>query len=144
MVVEGGGALIERVVLLLVIAAAVALVWAGLRVWRARRVAGLAGEAPLGGLVPAGRPAVVAFTSPGCAECCSRQAPALARLGAELGESVTIRTLTAPDHPDLAAKLGILTVPATVVLDGRGAVRRLNLGFAPADRLAAQVRSLGD
>lgn len=134
--------IVERVLILLGIAGAVVVVWAGLRVWQARRVAVLAGEAPLGGLVPAGRPAVVAFTSPGCAECRSRQAPALARLEAELGEAVTVHTLTAPDHPELIGKLGILTVPATVVLDTHGAVRQLNLGFTPAERLAAQVREL--
>lgn len=134
--------LIERVALLGLVAAAVAVAWAGLRLWRARRVAALADTAPLGALVPAGRPAVVAFTAPGCAECRSRQAPALARLAAELGDGVTVRTLAVPDHPELAGRLGILTVPATVVLDARGAVRELNLGFAPAERLAAQVRGL--
>lgn len=132
--------MVERLLILAAVALGVALVWAGLRAWRARRVARLAGEAPLAGIVPPGRPAVVAFTSPGCAECRSRQAPALARLEAELGDAVTVRTLAAPDHPDLAGRLGILTVPATVVLDARGAVRQLNLGFAPAERLAEQVR----
>jgi thiol-disulfide isomerase/thioredoxin len=132
----------ERILILLLVAAAVAAAWGMLRLWRAGRVAGLAHQLPLAGIVPAGKPAVVAFTSPGCHECRSRQAPALARLAADLGDRAVVHTLAAPEHPDLTSKLGILTVPATVVVDERGVVRRLNLGFAPAEQLAEQLRSL--
>ena len=43
------------------------------------------------------------------------------------------------ERPDVARAFGILTVPATVVMDRSGAVVGANQGFATADRLAAQL-----
>lgn len=134
---------IERILILLALVLLVTAVRLGLRAWRARRIAALAAESPFAELLPAGRPAVVAFTTPGCAECRTRQAPALARLSSELGDAVTVRTLTAPEHPALVDRLGVLTVPATAVVDAHGQVRQLNLGFADAARLAEQLRAVG-
>jgi thiol-disulfide isomerase/thioredoxin len=133
----------ERMLIVVLVAAGVAVAWGVLRLWRARRVESLAAETPLADLLPTGRPAVVAFAAPGCAECKARQAPALDRLAATLGDAVTVRTLAAPDHPELVGRLGILTVPSTVVLDARGTVRHLNLGFAATERLAEQIRAVG-
>lgn len=134
--------LIERLLVLVGVTLAVAIVWALVRAYRAHRLAALRDTAPLAGYVPPGRPAVIAFSTPTCAECRTRQAPALERLGAELGDAVSVRTLAATEHPELVAQLGVLTVPATAVVDARGVVRQLNLGFTDAARLAAQVRDL--
>ena len=83
----------------------------------------------------------IAFSTPSCAECRTRQAPALSRLAIALGDQVTVRSLSALDHPDLVQKIGILTVPATVVLDSSGTVRHLNLGYASDARLREQLAS---
>ncbi|MBX0328162.1 thioredoxin family protein, partial [Oscillochloris sp. ZM17-4] len=99
----------------------------------------LEGDRPFAAIVPAGVPAVVAFTLPGCADCRARQAPALRRLSESLGERVHVRTLTVSEHPELADKLGLLTVPATAVVDARGVLRHLNQGFADEGRLAGQL-----
>ena len=131
--------MVERVYVLLLLVGAGAALWAGLRVWRAAKVRRLAAEAPFSGLVPDGRPAVVAFSTPTCGQCRSMQAPALSRLSQLLGEQATITTLSAIEHPELVERIGILTVPATVVLDARGIVRGVNLGFADERRLAAQL-----
>jgi hypothetical protein len=53
-----------------------------------------------------------------------------------------VRTLAAPDYPQLVDRLGILTAPATVVLDMTGTVRFVNLGFMDAATLAAQLGSV--
>jgi hypothetical protein len=116
--------------------------WGMLRVWRGWKLRRLRGAAPLTAIAPLGRPAVIAFSTPSCAECKSRQAPALSRLDAALGEAITVRSLSALEHPDLVQQIGILTVPATVVLDRRGVVRHLNLGYASDARLREQVMSL--
>ena len=102
----------------------------------------LGADMPLAELIPTGRPAIVAFSTPTCAECLTRQAPALARLSAALGDAIIVRSLSALDHPDLVDRIGILTVPATVILDREGHVRNLNLGYASDERLHAQVMSL--
>lgn len=133
--------MIERVLIIAAIAIAITIIWAGIRLWRARALRRLAAQSPFAGLVEPGRPAVVSFSTPGCAECRTRQAPALKRLAAELGEQVTLLALLAPDHPQLVDRLGILTVPATVVLDATGVVRYVNLGFADSAKLAAQLNA---
>ncbi len=131
--------MIDRLLIIAAIAAVVALAWAGIRVWRDWKVRSLMRETPFAGIIPAGKPAVVGFSTPGCVECRSRQAPALMRLAAALGETVTVRTLAVSDYPQLVDRLGILTAPATVVLDAAGAVRFVNLGFTDAATLALQV-----
>ncbi|ABY35823.1 MAG TPA: thioredoxin [Chloroflexus aurantiacus] len=134
--------LVERLLIIGVVTLAVLLVWAGVRYWQARTVRSLAQKSPFVGLVPTGKPAVVAFTTPGCRECHFRQAPALARLAGAVNDQVTqvtICTLQAADYPQLVTQLGILTAPATVVLDARGVVRHINLGFVDTPVLLQQV-----
>jgi hypothetical protein len=133
---------IERLLIVLLVALALLAGWGLLRLWRAARVRRLGAATPLAGLVPAGRPAVVAFSTPTCTECHTRQAPALARLAVALGEDITIQSLSALDHPELVERVGILTVPATVVLDAGGTVRHLNLGYQSDAKLRAQVGAL--
>jgi hypothetical protein len=141
----------ERLLLIVGLAALLIGVRALLRLRQARRLRLLAAERPLQGLVPTGRPAVVAFTLPSCVECRARQKPALEQLRAQRAAAVApgrradeylIATLSAEAHPEVVGRLGILTVPATAVLDAQGQVRFINQGFADAARLAAQLDSL--
>jgi thiol-disulfide isomerase/thioredoxin len=135
---------LERLVILGLLVALVLLGWLLVRLWRAARLRRLrAVDRPLAAVAPLGRPAVVAFTSPTCAECHTRQAPALARLAAEIGDAATIRTVSALEQQSLADHVGILTVPATVVVDAGGRVCHLNLGYASTATLRAQVASVG-
>ena len=133
----------ERAFILIAMALAIATGWGLLRLWQVWKLRRLHGAAPLAGLAPIGRPAVVAFSTPSCGECRSRQAPALGRLASALGDSVTVCSLSALEHPELVQQIGILTVPATVVLDRHGAVRHLNLGYTSDQRLHEQLLSLG-
>lgn len=134
--------MLERIVLIAALALIITAVWLGVRAWRAWKVRRLADELPFAGIVPPGRPAIIGFSTPECAECRTRQVPALKRLAAELGAQVTVQSLLAPEHPHLVERLGILTVPATVVLDGAGVVRHINLGFADTTRLTAQLAGI--
>lgn len=135
--------IIERFAILAGLVLAVAAGWWLLRLWRAWKLRGLRDNAPLASFAPLGRPAIVSFSTPSCAECRTRQSPALARLAGALGDAVTIRTLSALEHPELVDRIGILTVPATVVLDRRGVVRHLNLGYASDQKLREQVTTVG-
>ena len=131
--------MIERFGILIGLALMIVAGWAAIRMWSAWKLRRLGAAAPLADLAPTGRPAVIAFSTPACAECRTRQAPALSRLAAALGDQVTVRSLSALEHPDLVQKIGILTVPATVVLDAAGTVRHLNLGYASDVRLREQL-----
>ena len=133
--------MLDRIGILIVLALTIAAGWALIRTWSAWKLRRLRASAPLADLAPPGRPAVIAFSTPSCAECRTRQAPALSRLADALGDQVTVRSLSALEHPDLVEKIGILTVPATVVLDAAGIVRHLNLGYASDARLREQLAS---
>ena len=131
--------MIERIGILIGLTLLIVANWAIIRLWSAWKLRGLRAAAPLADLAPPGRPAVIAFSTPSCAECHTRQAPALSRLTAALGDQVTVRSLSALEYPDLVQQIGILTVPATVVLDSVGTVRHLNLGYASDARLREQL-----
>jgi thiol-disulfide isomerase/thioredoxin len=135
--------MIERVLILVGVAAALAAGYGLLRVWQARRLSALEAQRPFADIVPAGRPAVVAFTMPTCVDCKARQVPALRRLSDSLGDRVVIQTLMVSDYPDLVDRLGLLTVPATAVVDARGVLRHLNQGFADVERLTSQLGAAG-
>jgi hypothetical protein len=137
--------MIERLLILLLVVAILAGAYALLRLWQRRRVRALASDAlalppDVAARLAPGRPAVLAFSTRSCAECRTRQAPALARLHAIVGDAVAVVSLDALDHPDLVARLGILTVPSTVVLSEGRQVRHLNLGYASDARLAQQLQ----
>jgi hypothetical protein len=131
----------ERLLILVALAAALVGGWQLLRLQQARRLRGLAAERPFAGILPDGGPAVVAFTLPSCVDCRARQTPALERLRAQ-APAVAITVLRADGHGELVERLGIMTVPATVVLDAGGEVRYLNQGFADEARLAGQLAAL--
>jgi hypothetical protein len=134
--------MIERLLIIVVVAGVIALAWMAIRAWRAQHLHSLARRTPFAGIIPPGKPAVVCFSTPGCVECRTRQAPALARLSANLGDRVMVRTLPVSEYPHLVDHLGILTAPATVVIDATGEVRFVNLGFADVEKLATQVNSI--
>lgn len=136
--------MITRLLILLLVIVVVAAAYALLGRWQRRRVqtlgqAALALPIAVASQIAAGRAAVLAFSTASCAECRTRQAPALARLRARLGDDVAVVSLDALDHPDLVAQLGILTVPSTVVLNESHQVRHLNLGYASDARLMEQL-----
>ncbi|MBJ7600070.1 thioredoxin family protein [Candidatus Nephthysia bennettiae] len=82
---------------------------------------------------------MVAFSTPSCAACHTAQRPALTQLEARTGGAVRVIEVDAAHRPEVARTFGVLTVPTTAILDPDGRVTALNNGFAPTDRLAAQV-----
>lgn len=136
----------ERLVIVVGIVVAVLMVRGALRLWTCYRMehTPVASEiAGLAGIVQEGRPAVLAFSTPGCAECRSTQRPALEKLQALMGGSVQVTHLSVPDHSALVEQFGILTVPATVILDERGVTRQINLRYTSAERLQTQLHEIG-
>jgi thioredoxin-like negative regulator of GroEL len=135
---------VDRLLLLTAAAVAVAALVAGGRLLARRRLSRLrAGDqavlwAALG-TGPDGRPTVVVFSTPSCAACWTAQKPALVALEQRTPGAVRVIPVDAAERPDVAGAFGVMTVPATVVLDSRGAVVTANQGFATADRLAAQL-----
>lgn len=127
----------SRLIVLLVIAAATAVVWISLTS-RTRRFR----AAPARDLLPdppGSRALVIAFTTPDCVPCRVRQRPALESLHRTHPQDVAVREVDASVDPELADRFGILSVPSTVVIDRRGVVLAINHTLAPAAKLAAQL-----
>lgn len=138
----------ERFLVLSAVAVLVSALVVGGRLLAARRLRRLRALPPgalwrLLGLAPDGRPAVVAFSTPGCAACRTAQRPALAALEELAQGRVRVVHVDAAERPDAAEAFGVMTVPATVVLDAGGAVLAANQGFTTTERLAAQLESAG-
>ncbi len=96
------------------------------------------GELPAG-WIPAGRPSVLAFTSPDCAACEVAQRPALQALSARMGDRIEIREVDVLASRGVASAFGIISVPTTVVVDERGKVVAFNIGVTSTERLLAQL-----
>ena len=132
--------MLERLLILSVVLAFVALAYLALRSWQRRRLAGVAEQvAPLEvrEMVNGQRPAVLYFTTPECAQCRLQQTPILSQLAAKV--DVAVHKLDAVEQEALARFYGIMTVPTTVVLDPHLRPVAVNHGVAPLPKLLAQV-----
>lgn len=87
-------------------------------------------------------PAIIAFSTPQCAQCQLLQKPALGEVQ-RLAPDVQIVQVDATAHPHLATAFGIFTVPTTVVLDEHLRPVATNNGYASADRLRRQLGRRG-
>jgi thiol-disulfide isomerase/thioredoxin len=138
--------MLERLVLLVALAAFLAATVLLVRAWLSLRERRLRSSAPEPlwqslGVQPDGRATLVAFSTPSCAACRTAQAPALQLVASKLGaERLRVVSVDAARQPDVAHAFGILTVPSTVVLAPTGQVLAVNHGFAASDKLAAQLR----
>jgi len=126
-----------RLTVLVLIAAAVVVVWAALA-WRTRRFR-VAPAADLLSLPRGTRALVIAFTTPDCAPCRMQQRPALEQLHRAHRQDVEVREVDATVDPRLADRFGILSVPSTVVIARDGTVLAINHTLAAAPKLAAQL-----
>lgn len=124
----------DRLLVLLIIAAVVAAIWALVRLraswYRGRDAADL---------LEADRPLILAFSTPDCVPCRMAQKPALKQLQHRFPGRVDVRDVDATVQPELADRFGILTVPSTVVVAADGRVLAINYGLARTDKLARQL-----
>jgi thioredoxin-like negative regulator of GroEL len=139
---------VDRVLIAAAVAVAVGALVAGGRLLARRRERRLRTLTPGAlwrtlGVEPDERPMIVAFSTPGCAACHTAQKPALAALEERAPGVVRVIHVDAAARPEVARAFSVMTVPATVVLDARGAVVAANQGFATTERLAEQVGLYG-
>ena len=108
---------------------------------------GLERRARQGLMLPAyriGRPAILYFTTPGCAPCESVQRPALDAVGQAFGDRLQVFEVDATQEPRLADAWGVLSVPTTFLIDARGRPRRVNHGPVRMHPLVRQLEALGE
>src|SRR5579859_1247685 len=143
--------ILERLALVVALAALVALATVAVRTWNRRRLerliqatASAASSAPLWdslGEQPDGRPTLVEFSTRSCAACRTAQAPAVSAVEQRLGAAeVRVIHVDAALQPEVARAFGVQTVPSTVVLAAAGRIVAVNQGFAPSTRLVDQLQ----
>ena len=126
---------LDRLLALGVVALGIAAAWMGLR-WNFRQIA----RRGAGDLVQdGGFPVVLAFSTADCVPCKTVQKPALDELRGRFRDQVQVREVDATIEPALARRLGILTVPSTVVIDAQGAIMAVNQGPVGWEKLAGQL-----
>jgi thiol-disulfide isomerase/thioredoxin len=126
--------MIERIVISLIILAGLGLLWLGWRYYKSKLAQSIQ---PLE-FAP-GSPTLLYFCAPYCAPCEAQQTPIIDSLAAQLGETVVVKKYNVTEHPDLAGRYKVLTLPTTVVLDGQGRVAHINYGLTSQARLEAQL-----
>jgi thioredoxin-like negative regulator of GroEL len=137
----------ERLIILVLLIAAVTLAVRLVSAWNAGRVRQLRareGNDLLESLGQDhdGRRTLVTFSTPSCAACHAAQAPAVSAVERRLGsEAVRVIRVDAARSPDVARAFGVLTVPSTVVLAPTGQLVAHNHGFASTTRLLEQLQS---
>jgi hypothetical protein len=78
---------------------------------------------------------ILYFSGEGCTICRTHQEPALRRL-----QGVHVEKVDALREAELAQRYGVYTLPTTLVVAPDGRPLRVNYGYAPASKLAAQLR----
>ena len=124
-----------------VIAVVLAGVYAGrllLRRWQGVRRARVLQSAWLPE-VSRGEPVVLLFTGTLCSDCLE-QKDVLGRL-ATSAAPFRVSEVMAAKQPELAARFGVQSVPATVVLNGDGKPVGVNYGLVGGEVIAAQLES---
>jgi thiol-disulfide isomerase/thioredoxin len=139
--------MIERLLIVLVLALVVIAAVAAVRAWSVRRIAGLAAGQTYGlwnalGAAPDGRPSLIVFSTPSCTACRTAQHPAVEAVAARFGETLRVLKVDLSRQPAVGHAFKVLTAPTTVVLTGDGRLGSFNNGFAPADQLVAQVSAV--
>ncbi|HEX6510466.1 MAG TPA: thioredoxin family protein [Chloroflexota bacterium] len=81
-------------------------------------------------------PGIVYFFGPVCPTC-RRQAGVLDELSRTT--EIPVVRVDATSEAQLANALGVMTVPATIVVDRDRSIRAVNLGVQPADTLMKQL-----
>ncbi|HLZ60302.1 MAG TPA: thioredoxin family protein [Ktedonosporobacter sp.] len=82
---------------------------------------------------------ILAFSSEDCHQCHQLQAPALKRVLAARGDTITVTEIDATTETEIAHHYQVLTVPTTVLLDEHGKAHAVNYGFANTQHLLEQI-----
>jgi len=89
------------------------------------------------------KPSILYFTGATCTICHTAQTPALSALRSSVRGEVDIREIDIAASPDIARTYRVMSLPTTIVLDERGEIADINVGFASVDKLLEQLEAIG-
>ena len=87
------------------------------------------------------KPLLVDFWAPWCGPCRS-QAPILEQVAGQMGDRATIAKVNVDEHPHLAARYGVSSIPTLIVLRGEQMARHF-VGVQNAGTLVAALEAAG-
>ena len=114
------------------------LAWQGAKLWLRRGI-----RVDTGSLAPE-MPTLLYFSNESCAPCRLQQAPAIDLLRQRMDGRAYFQEYDTLEHPDVARRYKVLTVPTTVVVASCGDVVAVNYGVTPADKLRHQLDEAED
>lgn len=123
--------MIERLALVLVLAAAAVAAYYALRLLHMRRMRPV---------VAVNRPTLLYFCSDTCAVCPS-QGRYVDQLMAQ-GHDLMVERIDAERDPATAARYRVFSLPTTILVDTAGRVRHVNYGLTDARKLGRQLATL--
>jgi len=126
--------MLERIVIVLIILAGLGLLGLGWRYYKIRVTQRIQPAE-----IVAGVPMLLYFSADYCKPCKLQQTPIIDSLATKLGDAVVVKTYDVIQHPDLANRYKVLTLPTTVVLDRQGKVAHINYGVTAQTKLEAQL-----
>ena len=92
-----------------------------------------------GNATPTGKPTLLYFTGEYCTACKFQQTPIVEQISSKLGDSIVVKMYDVSTQPEVASQFKVLTLPTTVVLDGRGQVKAINYGVTQQQKLEMQL-----
>ena len=126
--------MLERILITLVILVVAGLLGLG---WRYYKIKVTQGIQPAE--IAAGVPMLLYFCADYCPPCKLQQTPIINSLATKLGDTVVIKSYDVTQHPDLASRYKVLTLPTTVVVDRQGKVAHINYGVMTQAKLETQL-----
>jgi thioredoxin 1 len=127
----------DRLIIIVVISGALALVWLGWQLVKARLTQSIDASGEAGG-----KPTLLYFTGEYCTVCKFQQSPIVESLAAKFSDAVAIKQVDVSTEPELASKYKVLTLPTTVVVNPQGQVAHINYGLADLTRLETQLTAI--
>lgn len=131
--------LADRMVVVGVMAAFMAIVFSAWRFWLLSRTSQLKGK--LKGF-NTGMPGIVLFTTPNCAPCKTVHRPMIHRILDRLQAPVQYIEVDASLQPDLAKEWGVVSVPTTYLLQPDGRSKYVHFGLVSEKTLTQQIQEL--
>ena len=99
-------------------------------------------DATFDGVVTSERPVVIDFWAPWCGPC-RVIGPVLEEIASELGDRVTIGKVNVDEHPALASRFGIQSIPQLLFFKD-GAEKDRVVGAVPKREILKRLESLAD
>ena len=126
---------LDRITVVLAVAGGLGLLWFTWQYYKARVI-----ESIQTSDISVGKPNLLYFTAQYCTACKFQQAPVIEAITSKFGDSIAVNKFDVTEHPELASRYKVLTLPTTIVVSEQGEVTHINRGVAALEQLEMQLQ----